>query len=150
MDDFDNFDGEPQEVVPVKTDAAAIVAALGAILKPGQVTELRALEAVTGGSWRPNTVSGYFDNWEELAAAAAAIHSAKGIYLYRTPSSRRSFPARAIGPVQFSRNRRAPTTTLNGGSICWLIWTPCAPRVFRPPTLNTTRRSNWPAMSSKN
>jgi hypothetical protein len=51
------------------------------ILAPGQVTELRAFDAVTAGERRPQTVSGYFNDVDKLADAAASIKSAMGIYI---------------------------------------------------------------------
>ncbi|HEX7376597.1 MAG TPA: DUF3987 domain-containing protein, partial [Pirellulales bacterium] len=50
------------------------------ILDPGQVTELRALDAKLKGGYRAGTVSGYFDDAEKLANAIASVTSAKGIY----------------------------------------------------------------------
>ena len=63
-----------------KSDPAEIERALRLILQPGQVTELRALDAVTASDRRPHTVSGYFDDPAKLAAAVAGIVTAKGIY----------------------------------------------------------------------
>ena len=52
-----------------KSDPAEIERALRLILQPGQVTELRALDAVTAADRRPHTFSGYFDDrndvWKE-------------------------------------------------------------------------------------
>ena len=61
-------------------DPAEIVRALKLILEPGQVTELRALEAVTRNERRSHTESGYFDDIDKLAEAADTITSAKGVY----------------------------------------------------------------------
>ena len=47
--------------------------------RPGGRTA-RGLDAVTREWRRPHTVSGYFDDWEKLAAAAAGIR-ARGIYV---------------------------------------------------------------------
>ena len=60
------------------TDIPMIVRALEMVLEPGQVTELRALE-VTDGRFT-HTLSGYFNDNEALAVAAAKIGHAKGIY----------------------------------------------------------------------
>lgn len=61
-------------------DADEASRALRAILEPGQVTELRALDAVTREDRRPHIESGYFDDPDKLVEAAATIISAKGIY----------------------------------------------------------------------
>jgi hypothetical protein len=70
----------------LRADRAEIDRALRLILEPGQVTELRALEAVTAADGRPHTQSGYYDSShvDELATAAAKI-TAKGIYLVINP-----------------------------------------------------------------
>lgn len=54
------------------------------LFAPGQVVELRALDAVTREWRRPHTVSGYFDDWERLATAATSIQ-ARGIYVTLNP-----------------------------------------------------------------
>jgi hypothetical protein len=68
-------------------DQQAILAALRLILEPGQVTELRALDAVTAADRRPHVEAGYFDtdHLPDLAAAVATIRSAKGIYITPNP-----------------------------------------------------------------
>ena len=59
----------------------AILDALRTILVPGQVTELRALDATTPNWKQPHTVSGYFNDPEKLAAEALTLtQSAKGVY----------------------------------------------------------------------
>jgi len=66
-------------------DPAIIEAALRIILQPGQVTELRCLDATTREDRRPHTESGYFDDAAKLAQAAARIQSAKGFYFVINP-----------------------------------------------------------------
>lgn len=64
---------------------AAIEAALALIIEPGQVTELRILDAVTASDRRPHIESGYFDDVAKLAKAAATIKTAKGWYFTPNP-----------------------------------------------------------------
>ena len=68
-----------------RTDPAEIIRAYRLIVGDGNTTELRALEAQRQGDYRPGTLFGYFDNAEALAAAVAAITSAKGIYIVPNP-----------------------------------------------------------------
>jgi hypothetical protein len=68
-----------------KSDPAEIIRSLKIILEPGQITELRALDAVTPADRRPHVESGYFDDFEKLAAAVSTIKSAKGIYIIPNP-----------------------------------------------------------------
>lgn len=70
---------------PLAPDPAAIEAALALIIEPGQVTELRILDAVTASDRRPHIESGYFDDVAKLAKAAATIKSAKGWYFTPNP-----------------------------------------------------------------
>lgn len=65
----------------VRADYQEILRAAEAILLPGQVTELRAIDATTRNWRQPHTISGYFNDVELLAKAAAGIESAKGIYI---------------------------------------------------------------------
>lgn len=55
------------------------------MLAPGQVTELRALDATLAGDRRQGVVSGYFDDAAKLAKAVGSIKSAKGIYFVPNP-----------------------------------------------------------------
>ena len=55
------------------------------ILEPGQITELRVLEAASRNEGRPHIESGYFDDPDKLALAAATIKSAKGFYFLPNP-----------------------------------------------------------------
>jgi hypothetical protein len=82
-----------------KTDPAAILDALRLILAPGQVTELRALDASTVGNPRPHVEAGYFDDPEKLARAAAGIAQAKGIYFIPNPVNP-ALLARAVNRVR--------------------------------------------------
>ena len=61
-------------------DPKAIAEAIRLIVGPGQVTELRALEATTAADKYPHTAAGYFDDADKLAAAVGVIVAAKGIY----------------------------------------------------------------------
>jgi hypothetical protein len=68
-----------------KSDTGAILDALRLILEPGQVTELRSLDAVTAADRRPHVEAGYFNDPEKLTRAAASIVHAKGIYFVPNP-----------------------------------------------------------------
>ena len=66
-------------------DPKRIVQGLRAIIVPRQVTELRALNVRTAEYRAPHTVSGYFNDIDALAEAAAAIDIATGIYFVPNP-----------------------------------------------------------------
>lgn len=66
-------------------DKDAVTAALRLILAPGQVTELRCLEATLGTDRWSGTLTGYFDDPAKLAPALAKVSSAKGIYFTPNP-----------------------------------------------------------------
>jgi hypothetical protein len=69
---------------PPQPDRDEILSAVRRIAAPGQVVELRALN-VTAGGRRPYTLSGYFDDFEQLATAAAQIRGAQGVYITLNP-----------------------------------------------------------------
>jgi hypothetical protein len=62
-------------------DPQEITRAIAVITDPGQVVEIRALEAKLQGDYREGTVSGYFDNTTDLIQWVKKIQSAQGIYL---------------------------------------------------------------------
>lgn len=66
-------------------DTDAVAYALRVIIPPGQVFELRILDAVTREDRRPHTESGYFDNIEAAVTALGRIIRAKGIYFTPNP-----------------------------------------------------------------
>ena len=70
---------------PVSTSrlyhAESVAEAVRLLVGPGNVTELRALEAITPADRWPCTQSGYFDDPDKLAEALRGIKSAKGIYI---------------------------------------------------------------------
>lgn len=70
----------------VAPDSTAILRTLRAIIEPGQVTELRALHAVSPAWPKPHTVSGYFDydHLDAMAKAAATIQ-APAVYFIPNP-----------------------------------------------------------------
>src|SRR5262245_57024451 len=89
-------------------DKAEISKAVRLLSQAGDVRELRALDAITPRDRRPHTESGYFDDAEKLATAAAAIQSAGGIYVSLNPVkpellARSVNKARAVG-------KSSPTT----------------------------------------
>ena len=66
-------------------DVQEVQRCLRLIVEPGQVTELRALEAIVGTERRPGTFSGYFDDPAKLLDAVKRIKSAKGVYVIPNP-----------------------------------------------------------------
>lgn len=83
-------------------DKSEIARAVRLFSQPGDVRELRALDAIMSHDRRPHTESGYFDDAEKLAAAAAAIQMAGGIYVTLNPVTpellaRSVNKARAVG-----------------------------------------------------
>ncbi len=68
----------------IAADRAEILRACQVLSEPGQVIELRALDAVTPAWRRPHTVAGYFDDCAKLAVAAAQLQ-ARGVYVTLNP-----------------------------------------------------------------
>lgn len=107
-----------QSVNPIVSQEE-VVKALRLIVPPGQVTELRVLDAVTSQDRRPHVESGYFDDIDKLAAAAATITKAVAFYITPNP----------VNPALLSRaaNRirpawKEPTTADHDiERRCWLL-----------------------------
>lgn len=91
-----------------RIDPLEIVRALELMLAPGQVVELRALDAVTQRDWRPHTESGYFTDISILVKAVERIESAKGIYFTPNPIDA-ALLARAMNRARAVRGE--PTTS---------------------------------------
>jgi len=92
----------------VKSEREEILRACATLFVPGQVVELRALDATTPDWRKPHTVSGYFDDWTKLAAAATAL-TAKGTYITLNPVNpallaRSSNRVRAVGGSEATTN----------------------------------------------
>ena len=85
--------------------------ALQAVFRPGDVFEIRALDATTIGYSRPHTVSGYFD-YSHIAMAigtiAKQLTSARGIYYTPNPVSQ-ALLARAANRLR-DMGAREPST----------------------------------------
>ena len=85
----------PQPVPRPAPDREEIVRSLAVLLAPGQVAELRALDVATEQYRRSHVVSGYYDDVEKLATAAAKVSPvARGVYLIANP----------IDPILLSRS----------------------------------------------
>jgi hypothetical protein len=116
-----------------KSDPGAILDALRLILEAGQVTELRALDAVTPADRRPHVESGYFDDPEKLARAVAGIAHAKGIYLVPKPVNP-ALLARAVNKL-----RPAPKgESTQDGDILRRRWLPIDTDPVRPSGIAST------------
>jgi hypothetical protein len=89
-------------VSPLSKPAAQIAEWLRLFIAPGQVTELRILEATTSADRWPQTEAGYFDEMDALARAAVGIKSALGFYFIPTPL-KPALLARAVNKI-----RKAP------------------------------------------
>ena len=96
-----NDTGSPRLIQAAKPDRTEIIRALQLILLPGQVTELRALEAQKRGHSRIATWSGFFDHdhIEAMADAALSLQQAKGIYFTPNPCNR-DLLARAANKIK--------------------------------------------------
>jgi len=114
-------------------DRAEILRTLQALGEPGQVCELRALDAVTPGWRRPHTVAGYFDDPAKLAAAAAGIQ-ARGIYVTLNPVQP-ALLARAHNRV---KDLGAGDTATGDADIVARRWLPVDCDAVRPTGISAT------------
>jgi len=102
----------------LRHDRDEILRTCQALFAPGQVAELRALDAVTREWRRPHTVSGYFDDWDKLAAAALDIR-ARGIYVTLNPVNP-ALLARANNRVRDMQAGESSTSDNDIGARRWL------------------------------
>ena len=66
-------------------DEAKVRRALSILIEPGAVFEIRAVEAKLAGSYRPQTISGYFNSIDRCIAELGKLVSAEGVYLTMNP-----------------------------------------------------------------
>ena len=89
-----------------RNDTKAIEAAIRTLAAEGQITEVRAFEAVLKGQGRaPRIVFGYFDDPAKLAAAVNSITEAKGIFFTPNP----------VDPDLFARSANQLRVPVNKG-----------------------------------
>jgi len=91
-------------------DRDEIIRAVHLLHDPGDVIEVRCLDARTVTDRRPHALAGYFDDFEKLADAVACITSAKGVYIVANRIDR-ALLARSCN--RFSGDQKMPTTADN-------------------------------------
>ncbi len=89
----------------IRNDPDAIRRALGCMLLPGQVTEVRALGVIETGYRAPHTVSGYFDDIGMLADAVVHLNDATGI----------NFVPNRVDPALLARAANRVRPVVKGG-----------------------------------
>ena len=105
-------------------DVAEIRRALTILIEPGQVIELRALNATTRQSPKYRyTASGYFNDVEALIKAAGDITSATGIYITLNPC-KRGLITRACNRIRTADYMRIDKRTTSDGEILRYRWLP--------------------------
>lgn len=114
-------------------DRSEILKSCQALFAPGQVAELRALDAVTREWRRPHTVSGYFDDWEKLAAAATGIR-ARGVYVTLNPVN----PALLARANNRLRDMQAGDPATADSDISGRRWLPVDCDPVRPSGISAT------------
>jgi hypothetical protein len=119
--------------------------ALSVMLEPGQVTELRGLNARLTGDRRPSTISGYFDNHERLVEALANIESSDGIYITPNPVAPELL-ARVNNRLKIAgkgdQQRTATSSPADGYSLIsirsdCLAFLPATPNTMQPSTMRS-------------
>lgn len=63
-----------------RPDPYAVTLEMSSIWQPGQITEVRAFDAIVGSDRYPTSYSGYFDSLEAMATEVGTIVSATGVY----------------------------------------------------------------------
>ena len=142
--------GRPMESRPMNSkildrppmhNADEIQRALGLLLAPDDVVELRVLEARTTSYRNPHVESGYFDDWGKLVEAAATIGKAKGWYVCLNP----------VNPALLARaaNRIRPVgkePTTSDSDILQRRWLPIDLDAVRPAGISATDEEHKAAL----
>ena len=107
----------------MKVDKAEITGALRKVFSPGDVFEIRILDALTAQLMRPHVVSGYFD-YDHIEAAADEIEKVRlclGVYYTPNPVNR-ALIARSSNRLRGIEYRNQSTTT-DADILCrrWLL-----------------------------
>lgn len=107
----------------MKVDKAEITGALRKVFSPGDVFEIRILDALTAQLMRPHVVSGYFD-YDHIEAAADEIEKVRlclGVYYTPNPVNR-ALIARSSNRLRDIEYRNQSTTT-DADILCrrWLL-----------------------------
>jgi len=93
---------------PNRCDRSMVIQTLQLILEPGQITELRVLDAETSSYRRPHIESGYYDNIGDLADVVMKFDKAKGCYFIPNPINP-ALLARSVNSIRSVGNN--PTTS---------------------------------------
>lgn len=105
-------------------DPEEVRRALHLLVEPGQVFEVRALNAVTKQSPRYRyTASGYFNDAEALVKAMADIIAATGIYITLNPC-KRGLITRAFNRIRTADDMRIDKRTTSDNEILCYRWLP--------------------------
>lgn len=117
-------------VAPTSIKATSIInpdmvrKTLSILFRPGEVVELRALNAITTGStWKRYTASGYFTDHEALISAACTIQRASGVYVTLNPC-RRGLITRANNRLRSADDMRVDERTTKDNEIICHRWLP--------------------------
>jgi hypothetical protein len=132
---------ERSKVGSLQPNPNEIVRTLTALFQPGDVVELRVLDAVTPKNRWPHVESGYFNDWDKLAANAAAIGKAKGWYITINPVNS-ALLARAHNRIRPAG--REPTT--GDGDISRRRWLPIDLDAVRPAGISSTEPEHQAAL----
>lgn len=131
---------------PPLLDVAEIQRALTVLMPPGQVVELRILNARMASSSRyAYQASGYFDKPGRLIQVLAALRGAKGVYLTLHPCQSELL-ARATNRLRTADEmRKAPAT--NDQHITVLRWLPVDIDPERPADISSTEEEHQAALA---
>ncbi len=101
-------------------DEDAIRRAWSLFFEPGQVTELRCLDARIRGEWRSGIYSGYFDNAEAAIENLRRLEAAKACYIMPNPVTP-ALHARAYNRARIITGKEPTTADHNILARKWLL-----------------------------
>lgn len=128
-------------------DVTEIRRALSVLTQPGQVTELRILNARTADAPRfPYPASGYFNDPEALIQALEHLRSAKGVYITLNPC-KPDLLARAHNRLRTSEEMRGKAPSTSDEHITALHWLPIDIDPERPADISSTEEEHQAALA---
>jgi P4 family phage/plasmid primase-like protien len=128
-----------------RLDISEVRRALQVLTLPGQVAELRVLQATTRDSSRfPYQASGYFNDHEALIKALKSLRSAKGVYLTLQPC-KPDLLARAHNRLRSSDEMRKASAT-SDQYVTRLRWLLVDLDPERPADISTTEEEHEAAL----
>src|SRR5579859_5688890 len=117
------------------------------LVEPGQVFEIRVLDALTTESPKyAYTASGYFNDLEKLIRALKTIQRAKGVYMTLHPCQP-ALLARASNRLRNAQDMKSDKSTTTDAQILQYRWLPIDADPTRPSGISSSDQEHEAALA---